>query len=205
VNPETSPPPCLTVISLAARRGERLLFRGLRLTLAPGQALWLRGRNGGGKTTLLRLLAGLGAPDAGEIERCEALFVGHANAMNDDLRAHEALRFAAALSGLEPDAAAVDAALARLGLARQRDAFVRTLSQGQRRRLALARLALPQTAPLWLLDEPFDALDDDGLFALQGLLAGHTQRGGSVLLASHQAPPDLMLDTLDLDDFAVAA
>ncbi len=193
--------PTLNARGLGVQRGERPLLRGLSLTLRPGDVVWLRGRNGRGKTSLLRVLAGLAAPARGEIDldgrpvrhlppawRTRLLYLAHVNALKDDLTVAEALRFLARLQGQDPADADLDAALGRLGVAVLRDAPVRTLSQGQRRRSALARLALPQPPSVWLLDEPFDALDDDGLQALHAVLGAHARRGGSVLMTSHQAP-----------------
>jgi heme exporter protein A len=213
-------PPLLQATGLEGQRGERVLFRGLELALAPADVVWLRGRNGRGKTTLLRLLAGLATPTAGEIRfaaaglkgagaqwRRELMYVGHANALKDDLTASEALTFLASLRGAAPLAGDVRAALARLGVAERARAPVRTLSQGQRRRVALARLALPEAPRVWLLDEPYDALDVHGVATLDALLAEHAARGGATLLTSHQA---LTLTqpqprTFDLDLFAVGA
>jgi heme exporter protein A len=214
------PPPLLRAAGLEGQRGERVLFRALELALAPGDVVWLRGRNGRGKTTLLRLLAGLATPTSGEIAfdgvplvkagagwRHEMAYIGHANALKDDLSAAEALAFVAGLRGTPPAPAAIGAALSRLGVAACARAPVRTLSQGQRRRVALARLALPQAPRLWLLDEPFDALDDLGIGTLNTLLAEHAARGGAALLTSHQA---LSLRApvpreMNLDAFAVAS
>lgn len=189
----------LQASALAGQRGDRPLFRGLELALAPGSVTWLRGRNGRGKTSLLRLLAGLSTPLAGEIRiagkslreggapwRRHWVYIGHQNALKDDLSATEALRFLARLHGLPADDALIAQALKRMGVANRQHAPVRTLSQGQRRRVALARLALAMGAPVWLLDEPFDALDTDGIAALNGIIAGHAAAGGCVLLTSHQ-------------------
>jgi heme exporter protein A len=215
-----SPAPTLTARALGGQRGERPLFRGLGLTLAPGHLVWLRGRNGRGKTSLLRILAGLSWPAAGEVLcdgqplrtiganwRQRLLYIAHANALKDDLTVAESLRFLGALHGRPPSGAQIDAALALLGIARCANAAVRTLSQGQRRRAALARLALPQPASIWLLDEPFDSLDDEGIHALHGLLSAQARRGGSVLMTSHQAITlaDPLPEVLDLDRFAVPA
>ena len=206
--------PVLSAHALAAERGARLLFRNLELALPPGRVVWLRGRNGRGKTTLLRLLAGLATPAEGEVKldnrpldgaaRARLLYLGHQNALAGDLRVVEALRFLSALHGREAGAEQIAAALARLGLSRRHQAFVRTLSQGQRRRAALARLALPDAPPVWLLDEPFDALDTDGTAALQALIGEHVARGGSAVITSHIVPPGDVHDTLDLDGFAAA-
>ncbi len=203
-SPDTLPPgrplPTWAAAGLACRRGSRMLFTGLDLTVAPGQATWLRGRNGSGKTSLLRLAAGLSVPAAGTITwggqplrravdfAARRVYIGHSNALKEDLTLAESLRFLARLQGRDCDAEAVQAALQRLGIASRREAPVRTLSQGQRRRGALARLALERQAAIWILDEPYDALDDEGIASIDGLLVEHLARGGSVLLTSHQPP-----------------
>ncbi|MCE9659137.1 MAG: cytochrome c biogenesis heme-transporting ATPase CcmA [Burkholderiales bacterium] len=204
--------PLLQVEGLACRRGERLLFSGFALRLEPGRIVWLRGANGQGKTTLLRTLAGLSEPEAGTMAWREpqplgpALYLAHANALKDELTAFESLRFLLALAGNAPADSAIDAALARFGMAGRRAAPVRTLSQGQRRRVALARLALPGTASTWLLDEPFDALDAGGVEILNALLVEHVRGGGGVVLTSHLplTISDPMPATVSLDE-AVAA
>lgn len=191
--------PTLSAVDLACRRGERRLFSDLQLELPARRFVWLRGDNGRGKTSLLRLLAGLATPEAGQVlldgepvrkaalRGLQPIYIGHANALKDDLNAAEALQFLARLHGRAADLPRIDAALDTLGLSSRRRAPVRTLSQGQRRRIALARLAL-ETAPLpWILDEPYDALDVAGIAALDGLLQAHVARGGSVILTSHQA------------------
>ena len=192
--------PLLRAVDLAGHRGERTLFQNLSLALEPGSVTWLRGRNGRGKTSLLRLLAGLATPMAGAIHvagrpvrraapdwRRGLVYIGHQNALKDDLTAAEALAFLLRLRGAAPESALIDSALERLGVRASRRALVRTLSQGQRRRVTLARLALSIEQPLWLLDEPFDALDADGVAALNDLLSEHAARGGATLLTSHQA------------------
>ena len=193
------PLPLLEATALRCERGERVLFDGLELRLAPGDLVWLRGANGRGKTTLLRTLAGLGTPAAGELRlggqplkavdpgwRRQLVYLAHANALKDDLTAAESLGFAARLAGVPAAAAEVQAALAALGVGALARRPVRTMSQGQRRRVALARLALAPKPALALLDEPFDALDDDGIDRLAGLLAGIVGAGGAVLFTSHQ-------------------
>jgi len=167
------PLPSLRLVDVACRRGERLLFSGLTETLSPGELLWLRGGNGRGKTSLLRLFAGA------------LVHIAHANALKDDLTAAESLAFLARVHGRDAGAPAVRAALGRLGLAGRERTPTRNLSQGLRRRVALARLALETTPGLWVLDEPFDALDVAGTATLHALLAAHRARGGSVLLTSH--------------------
>ena len=212
--------PLLEVGQLAGIRGERRLFQNLDLTLRAGEVRWLRGRNGRGKTTLLRMLAGLSSPEQGEIRvlgqalrsspvasRAHVGYIAHANALKDDLTAAEALTFLGALCGRTPSPPEVVEALKRLGIASRAGAAVRTLSQGQRRRVALARLALSGGPLVWLLDEPFDALDDRGIEVLNGLLAEHAAAGGAVLLTSHQALSlrDPAPSVLNLDDYSVLA
>lgn len=208
--------PTLVATDLACRRGNRLLFKGVNFRLEAGRAIWLRGRNGRGKTSLLRLAAGLSSPEAGSI--CwdgvpvrkaagmahRMVYVAHASALKDDLTVTESLRFLALLHGRASDVAAVQAALEQVGMGSRRDAPVRTLSQGQRRRATLARLALEREASLWILDEPYDAVDTEGVERVNSLLHAHLARGGSVLLTSHQdaggsAPP---MSPFDLDPFA---
>jgi heme exporter protein A len=193
-----SPLPVLAAAGLACRRGDRLLFEGLDLQVRAGQIVWVRGRNGQGKTSLLRLLAGLASPAEGRIrwgdEPLRAagaaflqrlVFIAHANALKEDLTVLESLRFLAHLHGREVTPQALADALTLLGLHSRRDAPVRTLSQGQRRRVALARLLIEPQASLWILDEPYDALDADGCAILDEVLAAHALRGGSVVLTSH--------------------
>jgi heme exporter protein A len=208
--------PTLAAVDLACRRGNRRLFAGVNFQLGAGQALWLRGRNGRGKTSLLRLAAGLSVPESGQITwggvpvreavgmARRLVYIAHASALKDDLSVTESLRFLAQLHGRDDNTAALHAALDRVGMGSRRDALVRTLSQGQRRRATLARLALEREASLWILDEPYDALDGDGIDSINTLLDEHLARGGSVLLTSHQAagataPP---MATFDLDPFA---
>ncbi|RQP25504.1 cytochrome c biogenesis heme-transporting ATPase CcmA [Piscinibacter terrae] len=210
--------PRLHAEALACRRGLRLLFKDLNLGVEPGQIVWLRGHNGRGKTSLLRLVAGLSSAEHGDVTadglpvrksadfRERLVFIGHHNALKDDLTVTEALQFLLRIHGRPSDLATAHAALAALDMGSRRNAFVRTLSQGQRRRVALARLAVEPAPSLWVLDEPFDALDVDGIARLNGLLEGHAARGGSVLLTSH-----LPLDTarlspteINLDAYAAA-
>ena len=186
----------LVVRDLQCRRGERLLFAPTSFVVVPGSIVWIRGANGQGKTTLLRTLAGLSAPAEGRLVWPGApalaprpLYLAHANALKDDLTVAESLRFLLHLGGQRVEGREVDAALERFGLASRRDAFVRTLSQGQRRRVALARLATQRELQPWLLDEPFDALDAAGVDLLAEVIAAHAKRGGSVVLTSHLPLP----------------
>jgi heme exporter protein A len=191
----------LSARALACRRGPRLLFGALDFELRAGDLIWVRGRNGSGKTSLLRLAAGLATPESGELQRHAGrpLFVGHANALKEELTVAQALAFLLQLRGLAADRGAVQAALDRFGMAARRDAPVRSLSQGQRRRVALARLAAEREPAPWLLDEPFDALDAEGAERLNGLLLQHRARGGSVLLTGHQGLDTRRLQPRELD------
>ena len=186
----------LTVLDVACRRGDRVLFAPTSFVVAAGSIVWLRGANGQGKTTLLRTLAGLSAPSAGRIVWAGApelaphpLYLAHANALKEDLTVAESLRFLLHLGGSRVEGGEVDAALERFGMTSRKDAFVRTLSQGQRRRVALARLAAERELRPWLLDEPFDALDAAGVELLAAVIAGHARRGGCVVLTSHLPVP----------------
>jgi len=176
----------LETTALACERGGARLFAELSFSLAPGGLLRVRGANGSGKTTLLRALAGLTRPAAGEVRRngTPFLFIGHSAGVKDELTVLENLEFSARLSGLrEPEC---KKALEQLGIARLADLPARYLSQGQRRRAALARLALSASIPLWLLDEPFAALDSAGIAQVSALCSAHLAGGGMLVLTSHQ-------------------
>jgi heme exporter protein A len=182
---------------LACLRGERLVFKGVSFALGAGEALRLTGPNGSGKSSLLRLLAGLGRPAAGSIawngasvvedfdaHRRRLLFLGHQDAVKPWLTTRENLAFWAALHAAPTDGIA--AALARFALAPQAELPARFLSQGQRRRLALARFAaIP--ARLWLLDEPTTGLDDANVATLEALVAEHSAQGGLAIVSTHLA------------------
>jgi heme exporter protein A len=181
---------------LACWRGERAVFAGLRFAVPPGGALLLTGANGAGKSSLLRLLAGLIPAAEGRLlwQGEDALadrvaharrvrYLSHADALKPSLTARENLAFFARLWGGE-----VAPALEALGLAELADLPARVLSSGQKRRLALARLALAPT-PIWLLDEPTVGLDAASVGRLGALLAAHRARGGLVLAATHLPLP----------------
>ena len=188
----------LEVDHLSCRRGDRTLFTGLSFTLPGGTLLHVRGRNGSGKTTLLRALCGLLRPDQGSIlwrgelitdladdYNRELLYFGHLNGIKADLTGHENLRVAATLDQDPFADADILNALARIGLAGFEDLPTRMLSQGQKKRVALARLILSK-APLWILDEPFTALDIDAVALLETFIAEHVADGGAVVLTTHQ-------------------
>nr|WP_070961053.1 heme ABC exporter ATP-binding protein CcmA [Hyphomonas sp. Mor2] len=171
---------------LGAVRGERVLFRDLSLSASAGELILLRGANGSGKTTLLRQLAGLSEPQAGTVERAGLHhWIGHTNG----LKAHETprshLQHWARVWGSDAD---IKSILEAIGMTRPANVPCRMLSAGQKRRTALARLSL-QTRNLWLLDEPFNALDTDGQAHLAKMIEIHRASGGAVIAALHGAAP----------------
>lgn len=197
---------------LECQRGDRLLFTRLALRAEAGTCLHVAGQNGSGKTSLLRILCGLMAPSAGvvrwngeDVRRLreayweELAYVGHLNGVKDDLTASENVHISAAIAGWPADDATVRDALRAFGLAGFEDRPARTLSQGQRRRVALARLRCASATRLWILDEPFTALDTHGVSALTELIGAHVARQGTVVLTTHQdvALPG-RVDRLDL-------
>jgi heme exporter protein A len=171
----------LAMRQVALRRGGRLLFEGLDLTLEAGEALHLVGPNGSGKSSLIRLAAGLLDPQAGTVERGVAALADDHLALDPELPLARALDFWAKLGGA---GAPVEPAMERLGISQLRDVPVRLLSSGQAKRASLARV-VASAAPLWLLDEPLNALDADGAARLDALIADHLASGGAVLAASH--------------------
>jgi heme exporter protein A len=203
----------LVAARLACRRGGRLIFEGLECTLAAGGALLLSGANGSGKSSLLRLLATLLAPAAGQVSwggvpiaddpagyRARLNYIGHLDAIRPALGVRETLVFWARVRDAPPQ---IDAALSAFGLHALGEFPCRWLSAGQRRRLALARL-VATPAPLWLLDEPTASLDADGEERLVAVIAAHRAAGGRAVIATHQpmAVPDAAM--LVLEDFAPA-
>ncbi len=184
-------------------RGERLIFSDVSFTLSAGEALVVTGANGSGKTSLLRIVCGLLDAEAGEIlwngsgaralgdDYFSALaYVGHQNGLKDDLSAVENLRIWAGVAGIPLDHDAALAALQRLGLAGREDFPIRWLSQGQKRRAALARLPVAKR-PLWVMDEPFAGLDQIATASVESLLAEHLVSGGMAVLTTHQPLGDI--------------
>lgn len=196
----------LELHNVACERGGRRLFSGLSRSIQPGQLLRVHGDNGAGKTSLLRMICGLMEPAEGELlwrgqqtsrlkEELgrELIYLGHAAALKDDLSPLENLQAACTLSGQPTPELAARRALIAAGLRGHELTPVRKLSQGQRKRSALARLALghaatrkPPSMPLWVLDEPFNSLDSNATAWLVGLIKTQLQQGGLVVLTSHQ-------------------
>lgn len=188
----------LEVTDLECIRGDRRLFSGLAFSLQSGELLHLQGHNGSGKTTLLRTLCGLIAPTQGVVNwkgsnirrqrdefAVDMLYLGHLSGIKADLTAIENLRILCQLDGLNISDEELWQALEKMGLYGFEDLPVRVLSQGQKRRVTLARLLLSDSS-LWLLDEPFTSLDKPAVDYLQTVIAGHLQSGGMVMLTTHQ-------------------
>ncbi|QNP48790.1 heme ABC exporter ATP-binding protein CcmA [Diaphorobacter aerolatus] len=200
--------------------GGRVLFRGLHFDLPSGSVLTLRGSNGSGKSTLLRTLAGLLPLRAGELRWCgqsmspasadyqrQLAYLGHQPGMNDALTGLENLRFALTLTHSHPTAISAQAedrmreVLRQLDLSRAAGLAFGRLSQGQRRRFGLARVLL-SGKPLWLLDEPDNALDEQGLHWLAQTLGNHAAAGGMAVVATHRGLQLPFSPALDLSSFA---
>jgi heme exporter protein A len=188
----------LETTDLECTRGDRCLFSGLNLRLDAGELLHVQGRNGSGKSTLLRALSGLFQPSDGEIRwngvaidnlreefGREVLYLGHKTGIKGDLTAVENLHFSAALDGTAITEEQAWQALEQIGLRGFEDLPCKHLSQGQKLRVSLARL-LTSRAKLWVLDEPFSALDSGAVEDLQGLIANHIANGGMAILTTHQ-------------------
>jgi heme exporter protein A len=183
----------LTVDQLSGRRGERTLWQDIQFTLPPGRLLQVTGANGCGKTSLLRVLAGLASPATGMIRwqeqpidrrkttyQQQLSYLGHQSAVKQELTVQENLRF----NGGCTDNPAWEAALAKVGLAEYAHHWGYQLSQGQKQRVALARLLL-KSAPLWILDEPLSGLDAEMTHALQRIFVDQLAKGGMIVLATH--------------------
>ena len=188
-------PSQLDVQRLTCMRGGRALFAQVSFQLQRGQALHLEGDNGVGKTSLLRIVCGLSPADEGQVHwhsdscpdfRSALFYLGHALSLKEELSALENLLSDAAMAGRSLSEAQAMQALAHMGLRGREHLPLRVMSQGQKRRTALARL-LASRAELWVLDEPFVALDAPAVNALRTLLADHVAQGGMVLFTSHQA------------------
>lgn len=204
------PSPLLEAVALACERDWRMLFENLEMRLAAGDMLQISGPNGSGKTSLLRLLAGLMQPTAGEVrlngqplaqQRNELarnlLWIGHAAGIKDLLTPEENLTWLCALHRpAERDE--IGQALLSVGLCGFEDVPCHTLSAGQQRRVALARLYLAGP-PLWILDEPFTALDKQGVAQLEEHLAEHCEQGGMVVLTTHHTLTRIPAGYRDLD------
>ena len=195
---EASPStPLLDVRELEVWRGEAPLFSNVELTLDAGEALFVAGRNGAGKSSLLRTLCGLGRPTRGEIHWSlpgsgesagrELLFIGHHNGLREAMSGLENLTLYQGLAGRSGDEEECYRVLARFGLAALAEQPVRLMSQGQRRRVALCRLLLQPTRRVWVLDEPYTSLDRDSIDLLDEHIAGHLQAGGAAIITSHHS------------------
>ena len=188
----------LTAQGLACLRGDRLLFKNVGFELSAGGLMYVLGENGSGKSSLLRLLCGLLTPEEGavfwngqaigqdaELYQADLTYIGHLNGLKDDLTALENLQFGARLAGNVVDNVAALKALTAIGVARCANLPVGVLSQGQKRRVALARLWLTQSK-LWILDEPFAALDIASVEVLAAQLSAHMVNGGMTIITTHQ-------------------
>ena len=200
----------LEVGNLACSRGDHRLFSGLSFSLHPGQIMQVQGANGSGKTSLLRTLCGFISPeegvirwhgkpvhDLGEDYYAELLYLGHLNAIKDELNALENLQMSAGLAGYALNEQQAVAALRRMGLQRREHLPVKVLSQGQRRRVALARL-LTTDAHLWILDEPLTALDVGAVGLMQELIGEHLSKGGMTIFTTHQPLQVAGVETIQL-------
>ena len=193
--------PLLQVQQLFCERDDRVLIRDLAFSLGSGDILQVEGPNGSGKTTLIRILCGLSDDFTGDVFwrgearkrhddrfRREHLYFGHLTGIKSSLSPRENLRWILQLKGVTEQGAAleqaIDAALEQVGLATYEDVPVFALSAGQKRRVALARLRI-EPAPLWVLDEPFTAIDKKGVAELEALVQQHAAAGGSVILTTH--------------------
>jgi len=201
VNPLSKSSSLINAINLTCIREERILFENLSLSICPGDIVQIEGANGSGKTSLLRILAGLSQPYEGnvyfqdkaisqtrELFYQNLLFLGHLPGVKDEMSAQENLEFNLALHGLDKKSA--EATLNTVDLLGFEDALASQLSAGQHRRIALARLWQSQ-APIWILDEPFTAIDKLGVAKLEQLFLQHANDGGCVILTTHQ---DLSFD-----------
>ncbi|MDX6290521.1 MAG: heme exporter protein [Blastocatellia bacterium] len=188
----------LEAVNLGCIRGDRRLFKSLNFSIQPGELIELRGANGSGKTSLLRILCGLAGPAEGEVrwngQNIRSLgeeysgvvsYLAHQNGVKDELSALENLRIACGVSGNVLSTAEARTVLEQVGLSRQQNLPARSLSAGQKRRLALARL-LRSSATLWLLDEVLTSLDDTAIKLSRRFIGDHLRKGGLAIIATHQ-------------------
>jgi heme exporter protein A len=200
----------LEALALTCVRGEKQLFTDLSFQVSPGECLHVRGENGVGKTSLLRLLTGLSKPESGDVlwnqqsistepktYHRDLLFLGHRDALKEELTALENLRMYAAIDGVALSDENSMFALRRFGLRGREHLPVHCLSAGQKRRVLMARLTTRQ-ARIWILDEPFNALDSSAVSELEALITEHLSLGGIVILTSHQSVNLSNLKVLDL-------
>lgn len=202
------PTPVLEGINLSCIRDDRVLFENLNFRLPAGQALLLEGKNGSGKTSLLRILCGFREADTGQIHwygeviddspyYADMAYVGHLDGVKKELTVLENLKVSLALA--KPGAYSIQHALAKVQLSAYDDALVQTLSAGQKRRLSLARLLITHNI-LWILDEPFTSLDKQGIVLIEALMTEHCASGGMIVLTSHHdiALPDVSVQRIHL-------
>lgn len=188
----------LEAVNLGCTRGDRRLFKGLNFSIKRGELIELRGANGSGKTSLLRILSGLSAPAQGEVrwhgtnirsmdEEYSGVvsYLAHQNGVKDELSAIENLRIACGVAGNALSKADAQTVLEQVGLSRQQNLPARSLSAGQKRRVALARL-LRSTATVWLLDEVLTSLDDAAIELSRRFIGEHLRNGGLAIIATHQ-------------------
>lgn len=195
--------PLVALENVAVVRGNRLVLSGFSLDAAKGDIIWIRGANGSGKSTLLRLVATLLPAASGAVQVNGAIALADENlALDANMTVEKALRFWAGMDGT--NAAMLDAALTAVDMVALADVPVRFLSTGQRKRASLARV-LASSAPIWLLDEPYNGLDSASTARLDAALLKHAATGGMALVAAHQAPSVNVAQSILLDRKLAAA
>lgn len=206
----------LIIENLACQRGDKVLFHHLNLQIQAGDFVQIEGHNGLGKTSLLRIVAGLAIPLEGKVRwnseeifkqreafNYDLLYLGHQSGIKPELNAWENLCFYQQISHCHQGDEILWNVLQTVGLLGREDIPAAQLSAGQQKRIALARLWLSE-APLWILDEPFNAIDKKGVAVLTALFEQHAQRGGIVILTSHQEVPSAQLKKINLEQFKCA-
>ena len=206
----------LIIENLACQRGDKVLFHHLNLQIQVGDFVQIEGHNGIGKTSLLRIVAGLAVPLEGkvrwnseeifkqrEVFNYDLLYLGHQSGIKPELNAWENLCFYQQIGHCRQGDEILWNVLQTVGLLGREDIPAAQLSAGQQKRIALARLWLSE-APLWILDEPFNAIDKKGVAVLTALFEQHAQRGGIVILTSHQEVPSAQLKKINLEQFKCA-